>query len=60
MPTLKYKDSNNTWQKISIVKVGTNANPLPSCSTSNNGQFLRVVNGVATWTTVPSAEGVSV
>lgn len=32
---------------------------VPSCSASNNGQFLRVVGGVATWSTVDSAEGVS-
>lgn len=29
---------------------------VPSCTASNNGQFLRVVNGVATWSTVPNAE----
>lgn len=29
---------------------------IPTCSTSNNGQFLRVVNGVATWSVVPNAE----
>ena len=29
---------------------------VPKCSTSNNGQFLRVINGVATWSTVPNAE----
>ena len=29
---------------------------IPSCSISNNGQFLRVVNGVAAWSTVPNAE----
>lgn len=29
---------------------------VPNCSTSNNGQFLRVVNGVATWSAVPNAE----
>ena len=32
---------------------------VPSSSTSDNGKFLRVVNGVATWTTVPNAEGVN-
>ena len=31
-------------------------NKIPSCTADNNGQFLRVVNGVATWTTVPNAE----
>ena len=29
---------------------------VPSCSSSNNGQFLRVVDGVATWSIVPNAE----
>ena len=32
---------------------------LPECSASNNGQFLRVVNGVATWTTILNAEEAS-
>lgn len=32
---------------------------VPSCSTSNNGQFLRVVSGKATWSTVPNAEEAS-
>lgn len=29
---------------------------VPSCAASDNGKFLRVVNGIATWSTVPSAE----
>lgn len=29
---------------------------VPSCSASNNGQFLRVVGGTASWSTVPNAE----
>lgn len=33
--------------------------PFQSCTVDNNGQFLRVVNGAATWDTVPNAEGVS-
>lgn len=32
---------------------------VPSSTTEDNGKFLRVVDGVATWVTVPSAEGVS-
>lgn len=32
---------------------------VPSATTSDNGKFLRVVNGVAAWETVPSAGGVS-
>lgn len=31
-------------------------NFLPSCSTPNEGQFLRVVGGVATWTNIAEAE----
>ena len=34
-------------------------NAVPSCSTTNNGQFLRVVNGAAAWSTVPNAEEAS-
>lgn len=30
---------------------------VPAVSEADNGKFLRVVNGVATWTTVDSAEG---
>ena len=29
---------------------------LPSCDSTNEGQFLRVVNGAAAWATVPRAE----
>ena len=29
---------------------------VPTCSTSDNDKFLRVVGGVAAWATVPSAE----
>lgn len=32
------------------------ANKL-AATTLDNGKFLRVVNGVATWVTVPNAEG---
>ena len=30
---------------------------LPSSTTADNGKFLRVVNGVATWATVPVMTG---
>ena len=29
---------------------------VPSCTASDNDKFLRVVNGVATWSDIPSAE----
>ena len=32
---------------------------VPSCTASDNGKFLRVVNGVATWSTIANAENVS-
>ena len=32
---------------------------VPSCSADNNGQFLRVVDGVPTWATIANAEGSS-
>ena len=32
---------------------------IPAASASDNGKFLRVVNGVATWTTIPNAEEAS-
>jgi hypothetical protein len=32
---------------------------IPAASASYNGKFLRVVNGVATWTKVPNAEEAS-
>lgn len=33
---------------------------VPASTTDDDGKFLRVVNGVASWETVPSAEGVEV
>ena len=33
-----------------------NAKTVPPCDDTNEGQFLRVVNGVATWATIPRAE----
>lgn len=33
---------------------------VPTSSTSDNGKFLRVANGMASWQTVTSAEGVDV
>lgn len=32
---------------------------IPAASASDNGKFLRVVNGVAAWTTIPNAEEAS-
>ena len=32
-------------------------NHIPSCSSSDNGKILRVVDGTATWENIPNAEG---
>lgn len=48
--------STNPVQNKAVYTAINNIKGVPSCSTSNNGQFLRVVSGVATWSTVPSAE----
>ena len=47
-----------TWLKANATKQGGSDNScgLPPCDSTNEGQFLRVVNGVATWATIPNAE----
>lgn len=34
-------------------------NEVPTCTTTDNGKFLRVINGVATWSSVTNGEEVS-
>lgn len=48
--TIAWLGNNTNAPKIEIVP------SLPSCDSSNEGQFLRVVNGVPTWTSIPNAE----
>ena len=58
----QYSASNPPPYPVTSVNGKTGAvtiNAVPSCTTSNNGQFLRVVSGTATWSTVPNAEGAS-
>lgn len=50
--------SGNVITSTYATKTELAANRVPACTTSNNGQFLTVVNGVPTWTTIPIAEGV--
>lgn len=55
----QYSANNPPPYPVTSVNGATGAvtiKAVPSCSASNNGQFLRVVNGVATWSTVPNAE----
>lgn len=47
-PTQAYVDD-----AIAVISV------VPSCTTSDNGKFLRVVNGTAAWQTVQNAEEVA-
>lgn len=59
---LQYSAENEPPYPVISVNGSTGAvsiNAVPACSSSNNGQFLRVVNGVATWTTVSNAEEAS-
>jgi hypothetical protein len=42
--------------KNAVQEALNKANSFPSYSTSNNGQFLRIVNGVPTWVTISNAE----
>jgi hypothetical protein len=50
--TIAWLGNNTNAPKIEIPP------SLPSCDSSNEGQFLRVVGGVPTWTSVPYAEEV--
>lgn len=55
----QYSANNPPPYPVTSVNGATGAvtvKAVPNCSASNNGQFLRVVNGVATWSTVPNAE----
>lgn len=55
----QYSANNPPPYPVTSVNGATGAvtvKAVPACSASNNGQFLRVVNGVAAWSTVPNAE----
>lgn len=58
---LNYVDgvTSNIQTQLNGKAPSSHGTHVPSCSASNNGQFLRVVNGAAAWQTVSSAEGVS-
>lgn len=46
-----------TEQLVANVKTLINeVNEVPIATTSDNGKFLRVMNGAPTWSTVPNAE----
>lgn len=58
----QYSASNPPPYPVTSVNGSTGAvtiSAVPACGTSDNGKFLRVVGGNATWTTVPSAEEAS-
>lgn len=44
-----------TWLKANATKLESSCT-LPSCDSSNEGQFLRVIDGIPTWSSVPNAE----
>ena len=39
-----------------VLTEGDVINALPEYSDNNNGQFLRIIDGEPTWSTVPNAE----
>lgn len=46
-----------TEQLVAKVKTLINeVNEVPASTTSDEGKFLRVLNGAPTWSTVPNAE----
>ena len=50
---------NSAYFESKIAEAITSAGKIPACDASNNGQFLCVVNGVATWVTIPGIEEAS-
>lgn len=59
---LQYSAENEPPYPVTSVNGATGAvtiSAVPACAAANNGQFLRVVNGVAAWATVPNAETAS-
>lgn len=53
-------DSSTNPVQNKVVKAAIDGiKAVPACTASNNGQFLRVVNGAATWSAVPNAEEAS-
>ena len=55
----QYSANNPPPYPVTSVNGKTGAvtiNAIPSCTTTNNGQFLRVVDGVPTWVTIYIAE----
>lgn len=51
--------STNPVQNKAVYTAINNIKGVPACTTSNNGQFLRVVNGSAAWATISNAEEAS-
>ena len=52
-----YNAFERMWQHI-ILKLEEKPS-LPVIASEDEGKFLKVTDGVATWTEVPNAEGVS-
>ncbi len=51
--TFEYISQNNS----NITESVRSVIGIPAYSTANNGQFLRVIDGIPTWTTIANAEG---
>lgn len=60
LKSIKFPGLDDVYVIPEIDTVIQNINQVPSSTSADEGKFLRVINGVATWQTVQSAEGVSV
>ena len=49
-------DENGSLRKMNLKAEFDKINSIPSFTTDDNGKFLRVVDGVATWQTLSNAE----
>ena len=56
---LSSSSQNPVQNKIIKAEIDKISSRVPACSEANNGQFLRVENGTATWSVVPNAEEAS-
>lgn len=53
----EYLGRDGAEQLVANLKSMVNdINGVPNSTTSDNGKFLRVVNGIPTWVSIPNAE----
>ena len=60
-PRIKVGDGETLVSELGFITddiygIIDNMNSVPNCTATDNGKFLRVVNGEAVWSSVPNAE----